>query len=510
MPELTPGDWRGDALVGRVLDDRYRLDALLGEGGMGAVYRAQHLAMDRRVAVKVLRPHLVGDPIAARRFAREARGTFKVGSEHAVSVLDFAAAADGTLYMVLEYLDGRTVAAEITVDGPLAPPRALRVARQICDALGAAHRLGLVHRDIKPDNVMLIRHGGDPDFVKVLDFGLARLMAGAAPGVLSHAALTQGDMVFGTPEYMSPEQATGQPLDGRSDLYAVGATLFEMLTGRPPFVETSPMALLARHVQAPPPRLVAVRPELAAWPGHAALDALVQRCLAKAPSARPPSAEALAAELVALESGETRPRGRVAPAVAMSQTQDMEALPLPAAPATISGEYVEEPRRRRGAIAVVGALVAVGAVAIAVVLASRSASVSPSATAASRSPSPSPSPSPPPPPSPPPSPSPSPSPAHTDAPRPARPRPVRSAAPPDEAVARHLAAADAARRADNRLRQLAEADAALRLDPRSVRARYLLGDALVATGDAATGCRYLRAARRLPEARAALGGCPPD
>jgi serine/threonine protein kinase len=528
---MVPGD--DDfvvSLIGQVLDGRYRIEALLGQGGMGAVFRGHQLAMDRRVAIKVLRPHLVGDGVAARRFAREARGTFKVDSEHAVKVLDFAIADGGTPYMVLEHLDGRTVAAELTVDGPLAPVRALKVAGEICHALAAAHRIGLVHRDIKPDNVMLVRQGADPDVVKVLDFGLARLMEGAGPGVLSRAALTQGDMVFGTPEYMSPEQATGQTLDGRADVYALGATLFEMLTGRPPFEAATPMALLAHQVRSRPPALADVRPGLGSLGAYAALDGLVQRCLAKAPAERPASAEALAAELAALR-GALTPRGRVARAVALSETQEMAPLAataeVPMAPMAgeISAGMPRVAGRRRWWLAAIPVAVA----AVVVALASRRTSIGPSiaepaaqATAAipqpspsptpspSPSPSPTPSPSPSPTPSPSPSPTPSPSPSPTPSPSPSpSPTPGRATSP---ALQRHLAAAAAARASGNTLRQLAEADAALRLAPASPQARFLLGDALITTGDPAAGCRYLKQARRLPAARQALAAarCPAD
>src|SRR5688572_29548981 len=226
---------------------------------MGAVFRGTQVPIERRVAIKIIHPELAGDPAVARRFAREARGTFRVESEHAIRVLDFAASADplpGLLYMVMELLDGRTVAQELDVDGALAPRRALHVARQTALALAAAHRVDLVHRDIKPDNIMLIRHGDDPDFAKVLDFGLAKLIEDA-PGdaALSAVALTKHGMVFGTPDYMSPEQATGKALDARSDVYALGATLFEMLTARPPFLGATAMAVLVQHVKAPPPSL---------------------------------------------------------------------------------------------------------------------------------------------------------------------------------------------------------------------------------------------------------------
>src|SRR6188768_2016185 len=167
-------------LVGIVLDERYRLDALLGEGGMGAVYRAHHLQMDRRVAIKLLKPHLTTDDAQVQRFVREARATMKVDSDHAVKVLDFGITPTRDYYMVLEYLDGRTVQRELDIDGPFAPTRVLHIAKQALHALGAAHSAGLIHRDIKPDNILLLRVGDDLDYSKVLDFGVAKLMEGTA------------------------------------------------------------------------------------------------------------------------------------------------------------------------------------------------------------------------------------------------------------------------------------------------------------------------------------------
>ena len=269
-------------LLGVTLDGRYRLDAVLGEGGMGAVFRATQLAMDRKVAVKLLKPHLTSDEAALHRFAREARATLKVDSPHAVKILDFGVTPLGDYYMVLEYLDGRTVQRELEIDGPFAPARVAHIARQALHALGAAHGQGLIHRDVKPDNLLLMRAGGDPDYTKILDFGVAKLMQGAAAD-RSQLALTAAGMVFGTPEFMSPEQACGQELDGRSDLYSLAVTMFVMLTGTTLFEGNTAIAWLTHHARTPAPHLAMVRPELAAYP---ALDELLQRCLAKHRDAR--------------------------------------------------------------------------------------------------------------------------------------------------------------------------------------------------------------------------------
>ncbi|HUS27008.1 MAG TPA: serine/threonine-protein kinase, partial [Kofleriaceae bacterium] len=280
-------------LVGVVLDERYRLDALLGEGGMGAVYRAHHLQMDRRVAIKLLKPHLTSDDAQVQRFMREARATMKVDSEHAVKVLDFGITPQRDYYMALEYLDGRTVQRELDVDGPFAPARVIHIAKQSLHALGAAHAAGLIHRDIKPDNILLMRVGNDLDYAKVLDFGVAKLLAGTARSDRSAMAITQAGMVFGTPEYMSPEQACGQELDGRSDLYSLAATMFAMLTGCGMYNAKTAIEWLTHHARTPPPHLADGSKELAAYP---ALDKVMQRCLAKRREERPQTA----AEMIAL------------------------------------------------------------------------------------------------------------------------------------------------------------------------------------------------------------------
>ncbi|HWO23069.1 MAG TPA: serine/threonine-protein kinase [Kofleriaceae bacterium] len=298
-------------LVGVVLDDRYRLDAVLGEGGMGAVFRATHLSMDRRVAVKLLKPHLTSDETQLQRFAREARSTLKVDSPHAVKVLDFGVTPQRDYYMVLEYLDGRTVQRELDIDGPFTPARAVHVARQALHALGAAHRSGLVHRDVKPDNLLLMRAGSDPDYTKVLDFGVAKLMEGAARSSQSALALTQTGMVFGTPEFMSPEQSCGLQLDGRSDLYSLAATVFAMVTGCGMFDAGSPIEWLTNHARTPAPHLADARPELAVY---RELDAVLQRCLAKQRDQRPRDAEELDQLLAAIEATLARPPSAIASA----------------------------------------------------------------------------------------------------------------------------------------------------------------------------------------------------
>ena len=542
-------------LIGVTLDGRYRLDAVLGEGGMGSVFRATQLAMDRKVAVKLLKPHLASDDDALQRFAREARVTLKVDSPHAVKILDFGVTPLRDYYMVLEYLDGRTVQRELDIDGAFAPARVAHIACQALAALAAAHAEGLIHRDVKPDNLLLMRVGGDADYTKMLDFGVAKLMQGAAgdPALL---ALTAAGMVFGTPEFMSPEQALGQALDGRSDLYSLAVTMFVMLTGRAPFDGETAIEWLTHHVRTPAPRLAMVRPELAAYPE---LDDLLQRCLAKHRDQRPTNAAEMARLIAAVEPTLTRaaapappappgpaPRPRTPTRVSsyVQALRDTDRAPvapgdLGALP-TVLAATVRRPRRRPRFWLVgvaVAALVGLGVgialqsprnhtamtppanpVGVPVALAlpamaspapagSRSTASAANAVG-SGSQSVASAPVPPPP-------------SHTPippAPRPER-RPLRAAAAPGESTPahnaeaeEHLRGAEDAFQARNQLRQLAEADLALRADPRSVRAKYLLGDALIKGGDLDRGCNHLHALPRYAPARdrARAAGCPGD
>jgi len=506
-------------LVGVVLDERYRLDALLGEGGMGAVYRAHHLAMDRKVAVKLLKPHLTTDETMLARFAREARATMKVESDHAVKVLDFGITPHKDYYMVLEYLDGRTVQQELDVDGPFAPLRAIHIARQSLRALGAAHAKGLVHRDVKPDNILLMRVGDDPDYVKVLDFGVAKLLEGANA---NQPAITQAGMVFGTPEFMSPEQATGQPLDGRSDLYAIAATMFSMLTGCGMFKANAPIEWLTHHVRTPPPHLVDGLPALAPF---TALDEFLQRCLAKSRDQRPKDADEM---IRLLDEVEAALRHASAPKIDASATLDPTASParlprqtdavsaftssisselLDALPATTSG-VAPVHGSRRGLYLVLGALVVLAMIVVAMVVATRKKPVrDPVAVVATDVAADA---------APPPDARGVQTPIDAGvpdaAPIDAGPRVIDRRTPPpaNPAIAAHLAAAEEAKRAGNRLRQLAEADAALQADPRNVRARLLMADALIASGDLDRGCEHLRMLGKNPTAavRARQAGCP--
>lgn len=271
-----------DPLIGRVIQERYVIEQLIGSGGMGSVYRGRHQLIQRQVALKFLGNQHARDDDSRQRFLREARSVNRVQHDHIVDVSDFGETEDGLVYLVMEYLSGRTLGADIA-SGPLALERACQIGLQLAMALGHAHELGVVHRDIKPSNIFLIRKGADLDFVKLLDFGLAR--------AVDDIALTRSNLMFGTPEYMAPEQATKNPVDMKADLYAFGCVLFEMVSGRLPF-EGAPTGLIFKHVYETPPRLRQLQADT-----PKALDHLVTRLLSKAPERRPASAYEVADEL---------------------------------------------------------------------------------------------------------------------------------------------------------------------------------------------------------------------
>jgi serine/threonine-protein kinase len=274
--EIPSGD---DPRVGSVLADRYRIDALLGEGGMGRVYAAEHVLMRKRLAVKVLHRELTTVPEVVQRFEREAMAAANIDHPNVAAATDFGKLADGAVFLVLEYVQGKNLRDEIAA-GPLGVERALHIARQIASALASAHALDIVHRDLKPENVMLVEKSGDPDFAKVLDFGIAKVPIGeATPGAQrSFSPITKVGMVFGTPEYMAPEQALGQPVDGRADLYALGVITYEMVSGVRPFSSKSPVGILGQQLSKPPPTFAERAPGVIVSPP---VEQVIVRLLAK-------------------------------------------------------------------------------------------------------------------------------------------------------------------------------------------------------------------------------------
>jgi serine/threonine protein kinase/uncharacterized membrane protein YebE (DUF533 family) len=270
----TPPAAPPDPLVGITLGGRYRITKRLGDGGMGSVYLAEHTVIRKTVAIKLLKPEFNADKSLVERFFREAKATAAIQHENVVEILDFGQTPEYA-YFVMEALSGCELTALLGGGRRLPWNRSKAITIQVVSALAAAHAVGIVHRDMKPGNVFLIQRGNSPDYVKVLDFGIAKINDGVQ--------LTQAGMVFGTAAYMAPEQATGGEVDGRTDIYAVGCLLFEMLTGQVPFPGENFMKVLAQHIREQPPRLRDVIPDLDIPPG---VEELVARMLAKFPMDR--------------------------------------------------------------------------------------------------------------------------------------------------------------------------------------------------------------------------------
>jgi serine/threonine protein kinase len=276
---------QGDPLLGQILGDRYRILERIGTGGMGTVYRAEHVILRKRLAIKVLRPELSMDEGLVRRFQQEAIAASQVGQENIVDVTDFGRTPRGALYFVMEELDGVNLHQVLSEGGPLPLERALLILSQLCRALTAAHGRGIVHRDLKPENVILLRRADGSDFVKVVDFGISKT------GRERHR-LTRAGMIMGTPEYMAPEQGAAATVDQRADIYALGVLAYEMLTGTLPFQGETPMATLLAHQTRAPEPPGRHRPDL-----PADLEALVLRALEKRPDARQQTMLEVAADL---------------------------------------------------------------------------------------------------------------------------------------------------------------------------------------------------------------------
>jgi serine/threonine-protein kinase len=306
-------DTGDDPMVGRTLEGRYTILAKLGAGSMGTVYRAKQHAMGREVAIKILRGDRAIDDSAKARFMREARANSLLASPNTVTVFDFGQSENGEFYLAMELLEGESLGQRLTRIGRIPAPMAVDACRQALRSLGEAHAKGIIHRDLKPDNLFFAQvltsatastTGGDDteahdEIVKVLDFGIAKMVNADDPNPMS-VVETQAGTVFGTPRYMSPEQAQGKPLDARSDLYSLAVILYQMLTGRPPFTDNDAVVVMARHIKSTPKRpnevLGSAVPE-AMIPTE--LEDVIMRTLAKEPKDRPGSAEIFAGELLA-------------------------------------------------------------------------------------------------------------------------------------------------------------------------------------------------------------------
>jgi eukaryotic-like serine/threonine-protein kinase len=291
---LRSASGSGDDIIGSVIADRYHVIRKLGEGGMGQVYLAEHVKMGRMSAIKVMTPSLVHDADAVGRFNREAANASKINHPNIAAIYDFGETSDGLIYLAMEFVEGESLTKLCEALGALPAPRAAEIARQVASALEAAHERGIVHRDLKPDNIMISRGRDGADLVKVVDFGIAKAAEGAGQKV------TRTGLVVGTPEYMSPEQLTGDTLDGRSDLYALGLVTFNMLTGMLPFPGQTTQEALLKRLTDRPLSLAEARPDLY-WPP--ALQTALDRALSRLASDRYQHASEFGSAIVAAVAG---------------------------------------------------------------------------------------------------------------------------------------------------------------------------------------------------------------
>jgi len=355
-------------LVGQVVADRYAIVKKLGEGGMGAVYLGEHVKMGRKSAIKVMNPSMAADADAISRFNREASNASRISHPNVCQIYDFGETPDGIIYLAMEYIEGAALTDIIEREGALPPPRAVRILRQSADALAAAHDLGIVHRDLKPDNIMIVQARDGADVVKVVDFGIAKAVAGDEAG----QKVTKTGLVVGTPEYMSPEQLSGDKLDGRSDIYSLGLVFYRMLTGVLPFQADSAQETMIKRLTDEPMPLASARPDIAFPPG---LQAVLDRALARTPSERYAVATEFARDAEIAVGVPAVPGTRVAEPVTTAATQLLDAehalkghRPKPAAPTTARAAV---PAKKFPLVPVLGGVVGVGAIAVVAVMTMR-------------------------------------------------------------------------------------------------------------------------------------------
>jgi serine/threonine-protein kinase len=328
-----------DPNIGLDIIGQFRIVERIGKGGMGAVYKAEQPSMSRFVAVKILHRSLASRPDLVSRFRREARAMSRLTHPNTARVFLYGQLEGGALYIVMEHLEGLNLHQTTKRNGPMGLERAARILIQVCGALDEAHAAGIIHRDLKPENIILTKQGGMEDFPKVLDFGLAKM---ADLDLRSTGPLTQQGMVFGTPEFMSPEQAQGKTLDGRSDIYSLGVILYELITGKLPFDAHNPTEFIRHHIKTPPIPVTQRRPEFSFPRG---IDGLFERVLAKDLGDRFQTAAELAAALRPFApDGSASPRASLpepvhaaeAPARPQPQPQPLAAAPQESPPAAPS------------------------------------------------------------------------------------------------------------------------------------------------------------------------------
>lgn len=289
-----------DSLIGTTIAERYKIVSLLGKGGMSKVYKARHLLIDRFVAIKLLHTHLATDLGAVKRFQQEARAASSLNHPNVITVYDFGITASGQEFLVMDFLDGESLSAYLARKQSFDLPALLKIFQQVCQGLASAHARGIVHRDIKPSNIMLVRDGTAFNIVKIVDFGIAKLVPAEGQ---DFQQLTQTGEIFGSPPYMSPEQCMGQKLDARSDIYSLGCVLYEALTGRPAFAGASSFETMNMHLNSLPLPFAEACPERALPPR---LEEIVFKALAKDSQKRYQTVSALKDDLLAVESGTVR------------------------------------------------------------------------------------------------------------------------------------------------------------------------------------------------------------
>ena len=348
-------------MTGHLLLDRYRLLRKLGVGGMGTVYEAEHVTIKKRCAIKILNPEYAHRTELVERFLQEARAASMIAHENVVEITDFGATPGGSVFFVMEMLNGEDLSATIKREAPLSWDRIVGIMTQICRALQAAHDKGIVHRDMKPENCFRIERSGNPDFIKVLDFGIAKVNSDDG----STGRLTSTGMIFGTPTYMSPEQAQGMRVDRRADVYAVGVILYELVTGKVPFSADNFMGILTKHMFEEPVAPSVAAPEAGVTPE---IEAVILKSMQKEPSLRFQSLREMMDAILAVGTGaEAVPvmlsERRLRPVTGPTQFQ------RPATSPALRAATIETPRRRGGLLLTALALAAVAGGAAAVVLA---------------------------------------------------------------------------------------------------------------------------------------------